>query len=282
MFKLIKKIFKDFIQDECPRLAAALSFYAILSLPALLFLLVYVSSFFIDHEVFQSNLSGEIQSLIGEDSAKQIEVMISDKNLKKYKKSSSILSVIILAFGATGIMGQIQVAMNKALNAKPPKAQGLKIIIQLIFKRITSFAMVMTISFLLMISMALSAAISYFSENLKDIFLIDSSFLITSLDALSSIIIFWVLLIALYITLPDKKVRLKEASKGAAVASLLFIITKSLFSWYMSTRNFSSTYGSAASLVIVMLWVYFSALIVLFGAEVTENFDSEKRLNRTS
>ncbi len=266
IFRLLKETFHEWQQDGASRLAAALAYYTIFSLAPLLIIAIAIAGAIFGEEAARGEIVGQIQGLVGTEGAKVIETAIQNASQPDVSNVASIISIIALLFGASGVFAELQESLNIIWDVKVKPKQGLKVIIR---KRILSFSAVLGIGFLLLVSLIASAILSaintYFSGLLPGIpgiwrfidFLF-SFFSITGMFAL------------MYKFLPDVKIRWSDVWVGAIITALLFTIGKSVLGIYLARGSFGSTYGAAGSLVIILAWVYYSAQILFFGAEFTQ------------
>ncbi len=265
-FKLIKEAFQEYQADKVSTLAASLAYYTVFSLAPLLIIAIAIAGAIFGEEAARGEIVGQIQGLVGNEGAKIIETAIENANRPDVSSVASIFSIIVLLFGASGVFAQLQEALNSVWEVTAKPKQG---IMGFVRKRILSFSAVLGIGFLLLVSLIVSAGLSALNHYVSG--------LIPGLDIfwqlLNFIISFGIvtLLFALiYKFLPDVKIQWKDVWTGAIITSLLFGIGKFILGVYLGRGTFGSTYGAAGSLVILLAWVYYSAQILLFGAELTE------------
>jgi membrane protein len=276
VFGVIKKTVQDFIKDDCMDSAAALSYYTIFSLPAILVLLLLLVGSVMNPSDVRGGLESQLQSLMGPNAGGQIRTIIQEA---EQKPSGGVIPTILgiagLLFGATGAFGQLQKALNRAWNVAPdPDQGGIK---NFITKRLFSFGMILVVAFLLLVSLVISAALSGLGDRLQQF--LPSGFSEPFLQAINLVVSFGVIVLlfaALFKVLPDAMISWRNVWVGAAVTAALFVIGKFLIGFYLGQSNPGQAYGAAGSLAVLLLWVYYSALIVLFGAEFTETW-AERR-----
>ncbi|MBD1846168.1 YihY/virulence factor BrkB family protein [Cyanobacteria bacterium FACHB-63] len=270
-FKTIVRLVRDTItewnEDNVPLLAAALAYYTMFSLAPLLIIAIAIVGAVYGEEAAQGEIVRQIQGLVGRQGAEFIQSMI--QNASRPGSGGGIATLIgigVLIFGASGVFGQLQTALNTIWEVKPKPGRAVKSFVQ---ARFLSFAMVLVIGFLLLVSLILSALFSgvsaYFGGLLPEALHVGQvlNFVITF--ALTTL-----LFAAIYKFLPDVKVPWKNLWVGSAVTALLFNIGKFLIGLYLGNSSIGSTYGAAGSLVVVLLWVFYSAQILLLGAEFTQ------------
>ncbi len=265
-FKLLKEAFREWQQDKVSLLAAAIAYYTLFSITPLLVIAIAIAGAVFGQDTAKGEIVQQMNELVGEQGAQVIEIALANANQPQLGSIASIISVVILLVGASGVFAQLQEALNTVWNVKAKPNGGIW---QLIRKRLLSFGMVLVIGFLLLVSLVLSATLSSISKLEINLF---PSF--SSLWQLLNIAIsfgFISLLFALiYKYLPDVRIRWKDVWVGAIITSLLFTIGKYLIGFYLGRGSLGSAYGAAGSLIIFLAWVFYSAQILLFGAEFTQ------------
>tara|TARA_R110000868_G_scaffold28633_2_gene107185 strand:+ start:46325 stop:47230 length:906 start_codon:yes stop_codon:yes gene_type:complete len=263
---LIKETYKAWDDANPWRLSAVVAYYAILSLPALLIIIINSIGAIWGTDIVQGQLTNEISSALGSDAAESIQTIISETQNEEKNLISTIIGIGTLLFGATGVFYQLKVSLNEIWKIKPdPNANFWK----LLTDRARSFAFILVIGFLLLVSFIITAGISalneYIRNALPDILLYVAYFL----DFTLSIAIITVLFALMFRYLPDAKIKWKTVWKGALITAILFVIGKLLLGIYFGEANPGSTYGAAGTIVLILLWVSYSCLILFFGAEFT-------------
>jgi membrane protein len=267
IFKLVKETISEWQDDNVPLLAAALAYYTIFSLAPLLVIAIAIAGAFFGEEAAQREIAGQIQGFVGKDGAEAIQAMIQNANKPNAGGAiATLLGVVTLLLGASGVFGQLQTALNTIWDVKPKPGQGLRSFLQ---SRFLSFAMVVVIGFLLLVSLVLSALLAGIS-NFFGSFLPTLTALGVILNFFLSFSVTTFLFAAIYKFLPDVKVPWSNLWVGAAVTSFLFSIGKFLIGLYLGNSAVGSTYGSAGSLIVILIWVFYSAQILLIGAEFTQ------------
>ncbi len=274
-FKLIKDTATEWNEDKVPLLAAALAYYTVFSLAPLLLIAIAIAGFFFGEEAARGEIIGQIQGLVGKEGAETIQAMIQNANRPGSGSTiATITGVVILLFGASGVFGQLQVALNTIWEVKPKPGNGIKSFLQ---SRFLSFAMVLVIGFLLLVSLVLSAvlaAISSYFGNLVPGFVIVGQIV----NFIISFGVVTVLIASIYKFLPDVDIPWKNLWVGAGVTALLFNLGKFLLGLYLGNGSVGSAYGAAGSLVVLLIWVFYSAQILLFGAEFTQVYSKYRGL----
>jgi membrane protein len=273
---VIKQSLRDFIKDDCMDAAAALSYYTIFSLPAILVLILMLVSAVMNPSDVRGGLEGQLQALMGPSAGEQIRTIIQQAD---QKPSSGFLPTILgiagLLFGATGAFGQLQKTLNRAWNVEPdPNQGGLK---NFLTKRLFSFGMILVVAFFLLVSLVISAALTGLGGRLGS-FLPSgvSGPVLEMLNSVISLVGITLLFGALFKVMPDAKIAWRSVWVGAGVTAVLFVLGKFLIGFYLGQSNPGQAYGAAGSLAVLLLWIYYSSLILLFGAEFTETW-AERR-----
>jgi membrane protein len=267
VFKLVKDAVSEWQEDNVPLFAAALAYYTIFSLAPLLVIAIAIAGAFFGEEAAQREIAGQIQGMVGKEGAEAIQAMIQNANKPNAGGAiATLFSVVTLLLGASGVFGQLQTALNTIWEVKPKPSQGIKSFLQ---ARFLSFAMVVVIGFLLLVSLVLSAILAGIS-NFFGSFLPALTALGVILNFVLSFAITTFLFAAIYKFLPDVKVPWRNLWVGAAVTSFLFSIGRFLIGLYLGNSAVGSTYGSAGSLIVILVWVFYSAQILLIGAEFTQ------------
>ena len=268
---IFKQGFKDFMEDDCMTSAAALSYYTVFSLPAILMLLMLVVSSVMDPNDVRGGLESQLQGLMGPSAGGEVRTILQETERPGGGLIPTIVGIVALIFGATGAMGQLQAALNRAWNVAPdPNQGGIK---NFLTKRLFSLGMLLSIAFLLLVSLVISAGLSGMGDRLSG-FLPSglSEPVLHVLNLVVSLLVISFLFAAMFKVLPDAKVSWRSALIGGVVTGVLFVVGKYLIGLYIGKSNPGEAYGAAGSLIVLLLWIYYSALIVLFGAEFTETW----------
>ncbi|HEX8378538.1 MAG TPA: YihY/virulence factor BrkB family protein [Pedobacter sp.] len=265
---LLKETYKEWMESEPFDLSAVVAYYSIFSLPALLIIIVTIAGMAFGRDAVQNQITGQIGGMIGDDSAKDIQVMIANS----YKQGNSTIALIAgvatLLFGATGVFMALQKSLNRVWNVKAdPKKSGIKMMVK---TRAISFGIIMAIGFLLLISLVLTSGLTAVSDwvaaRMPD-FVLYVFYVINFFVTLAIITLLFALLFRF---LPDVKIEWRSVWTGAAITALLFVIGKYALAFYFGKAEPGSTYGAAGSIILILLWVSYSCLILFFGAEFTQ------------
>ena len=263
---LFKAAAKEWSEDKASRHAAALSYYTIFSLAPLLIVAIAVAGAVFGEEAARGRIVEQIGGLIGRDGASAIETMIENANKPKEGLIAGMLGVAALLFGASGVFGQLQSSLNAIWEVEPKPGKGVWGFLR---SRFLSLSMVLVIAFLLLVSLVLSAALSAFGGWLGAM-IPGQEVLLRAGDLVISAGMATVLFAALFKYLPDAEIRWKDVWTGAFATAVLFTLGRYLIGLYLGRSAVGSAYGAAGSLVIVLLWIYYSTQILFFGAEFTQ------------
>jgi membrane protein len=267
--KLFIKAFRQWNEREPFNNSIIIAYYTIFSLPGLLIIIINVAGYFFGAEAVTQKITSQIQGMVGGDTAKDVEQIVANASRSEGTVLSSIIAVVTLLFGATGVFYQTQQILNKMWEVKP---QPKKKILKLIKDRVFSFGLILVVGFLLLVSLVLSAGLSalsdwisvHVSEGLVIVFGV--------LDIGVSVGIVMLLFAAIYKFLPDARVKWRDVWTGALVTAILFVIAKFALGLYFGKSDPGSTYGAAGSIILIMLWVSYAGMILLYGAEFTQVF----------
>jgi membrane protein len=265
-WRILKDSVVQWVEDQPFQLAAALSYYTLFSLAPLLIIVISIAGFVFGRDAAQNRIVETIQGLVGQDSAAAIQAIIQNANSKPGSGIlSTILGVLILLIGAGGVVGQLQTSLNTIWGVTP-KSEGVWGILH---QRFISFALILAIGFLLLVSLAVSAFLTGLSQFIGNFFGA-TAFVAHALDLVVSLMFATVLFAMIYKILPDVKIEWRDVWVGAGLTSILFSIGKILIGLYLGSSGITSPYGAAGSLITILLWVYYSSIIFFLGAEFTE------------
>lgn len=267
VFKLLKNTTISFIDDDAFKLSASLSYYTIFALGPLLMVVIALSAIVYGREVVQGRLYEQLNDLIGNEAALQIQNILSNAQQTHASTLGAIVGGIILFIGATGVFTEIQSSINYIWSVKAkPKKGWLKYILN----RLLSFSLVIGLGFILLVSLVINALLTLLSDQLIKKF---PTFPVGFFNLANTLVIFAVitsLFAVIYKVLPDAVISWKDAWIGSIFTALLFLLGKFLIGYYLGRSNLGVTYGTAASIVILLAWVFYSSVILYFGAEFTK------------
>jgi len=266
---LLKDSIMGFIDDNCIKLSAALAYYTIFSLPPLLIIIISISGFFFGAEAVRGEIFGQIHGLVGNDAALQIQETIKNVKLSDSNTFVTTLGIIILLIGASGVFAEIQDSINFIWGIKAKPKRGL---IKFIKNRLMSFSMIASAGFLLLVGLVVNSLMDLLNNRLARYFPQDTIYLFYVVNILILFIIITLLFTIIFRTLPDGKVVLRDCLIGASFTAFLFMIGKFAIGAYLGRSTIASVYGAAGSVILILVWVYYSAIILYFGAEFTKVF----------
>jgi membrane protein len=266
---ILKKTASAWYAADPFREAAIVSYYAIFSIPALLVIIIAAAGFFFGKEAVSGHVSQQISSAIGADAAKQVEEIIANASEAKATVLASVIGFVTLILGATGVFEQLQKSLDIIWEVE---VKAKKMWLKSLKDRLFSFGLILSIGFLLLVSLVISAGLSAFSEWIK-VHLPDfMMFVFRLISFVISFAVITILFTLMFKILPDVKIKWKNVWIGAIITTLLFIAGKFALGLYFGKANPGSTYGAAGSVILIMLWVNYSSMIVFFGAEYTKQF----------
>jgi len=266
-FDMIKESFKGWKEDGALDLGAALAYYTIFSLAPLLLIVTAVAGLVWGREAVQGQLVSQIQGVVGQQGAEAIQTMIA--NAGKHGSGgvlATIIGLVTILFGATGVFVQLQSAMDRVWNVEPRPGKGLWGFIR---TRLLSFGMVLGIGFLLLVSLVVTTAVTAVGAWMLGL-MPGAKVLVEGLTFVVAFGLITLLFAMIFKVLPDVKIAWRDVWVGAVVTALLFTIGKFLIGLYLAKSSVASTYGAAGSLVVLLLWIYYSSQILFLGAEFTQ------------
>lgn len=266
---ILKASFSGFSNDMALKFSASLAYYTVFSLAPLLLLVISLAGVFLGREAIQGQLFAEINGFVGNDAAKQIQDMIARLELSGKSTLSVIIGAITLVIGATTVFGEIQESINIIwqVKAKPKKAW-----LKMLKDRLLSGSLIVSLGFLLLVSLVINGALMALSETLKT-YLPDITVLVFNIiNVIISFLVITVLFAVIFKVLPDAKIAWRDVRSGAIFTALLFMLGRLVIGIYVASSANSSTYGAAGSLIAILLWVYYTAAILYFGAEFTKAY----------
>ena len=276
-FGLVWKSLKDaasgFGDDKVTKLSASLAYYTGFSLAPLLVVIIAICGFFFGREAVQGTIDNQIQGFIGADAAKQLQEMIKNAAISGKGPLATTIGIVTLLIGASTIFGEIQDSINSIWGLKAKPKTG---IMKLIQTRLMSFGLIASLGFLLLVSLAATTVVEGLNERLKAMLPDVTVALFYIINLALNIVVTTLLFAIIFKVLPDAKIKWKDIWPGAIATSLLFLIGKFGISLYISKTDVGSTYGAAGSLAIILVWIYYSSIILYFGAEFTKAYALNK------
>jgi membrane protein len=266
---LLKETAKAWIDDNAPRLGASLAFYTLLSLAPILIVVVAIAALAFGQKAAHGQLIWEIRDLVGTEGARAIQDLIQSAYKPATGTMATVLGVLTLVLGASAVMVDLRDALNTIWHVPAAPFSSLRNFLRLVKERFYLFGLILGVGFLLLVSLALNAAIAALGSLFGSLLPTSVSVLHVVVFLISFLVITF-LFAAIYKFLPDVQLKWSDVIVGACFTSLLFTIGKQLIGIYLGKASFGSTYGAAGSLVIVLVWVYYSSQLFFFGAEFTK------------
>lgn len=274
LFPLLKAAFHQWVEDRSPRLAAALSYYALFAVTPLLLISIAIAGLVFGEEAARGDVVRTVSEVVGETAGRAIEEVM--RNARQSVHSGTLAALIgfaLLLFGASGVFNHLKESLNAIWNVAPRERGGL---VRFLRKRFLSFAMVLAVGFLLLVSLIISAALAaggrYVGSRLPGG---ETLWQVVNLVVSLAVITFLFALIFRYV--PDIRVAWRDVWMGAAFTAILFTIGQTLIGFYLGRSNIATAYGAAGSVVVILVWIYYSSLIVFFGAEFAEVYARRRR-----
>lgn len=264
-FTLLKKTFTSWYNDDPFGKSAIIAYYTLFSLPSLLMIVVSITGYFFGVDAVKGRIVQKLGGLIGEGVSEAIEGMIANAALNQSSTFGVILGIVMLLFGATAVFVQLKKTMNAIWRVKSKKEGYLKTLLD----RLISFGMILVLGFLFLVSLVLSVLLNVMSEYIGQIAPFIAAIFADIVSFLLSFCIITGLFGAIFKWLPDIEIRWKTTFLGAGLTTVLFLIGEYLLGFYFTKSDPTSVYGGSSSVVLILLWVYYTCIIIFFGAEFT-------------
>jgi membrane protein len=271
IWSITKQSFSDFIDNKVFKLSAALAFYTIFSLPAMLIIIISVSDIFYGRAAIEGTLYHQIAAFVGNDAAIQIQQTIRGAALSQNSYFATMVGIFTLIFGATSVFTEIQDSINYIwkLKTKPRKGMGF---LKMLFNRLLSFSLVVSLGFLLLVSLLINGLMDMLITRLTNMFPELTVIVVYAVNVIITFGITALLFALIFKVLPDARIKWRHVRAGAFTTAILFMLGKFLIGYYLGHSKLSSTYGTAGSVIVMLLWVYYSSMILYFGAVFTHVF----------
>lgn len=264
---LLRESVTGYLNDNALSHGAAMAFYAATSLAPILLIIVAIAGIVIGNDAAQLALSAEFAGVMGPQSADLLKATIETASHRGSGTLATLIGLMALLVTASGVFGEMQQSLNRIWKVEP---NGVSLS-RLVRARAASLGLVAALGFMLLVSLAASTAISALSEIINQQ-LPFGELIVSSINTVVSFVLIALLFAAIYKVLPDRRLKWRDVAVGSIVTALLFTIGKSLIGWYIGTSAIATSYGAAGALMVVLLWVYYSAQIFLFGAEITRAY----------
>jgi len=266
---VLQQAFKGFSNDKVAKLSGSLAYFTVFSIGPMLIVIIFLADLFYGREAIEGTVYGQIEGFVGAAAASQIQDIIKNASLSGKSNITAVIGFVTLLVGATGVFAEIQDTINYIWNLKPkPKKNWLKMVVN----RALSFSVVISLGFLLLVSLVITALIESLSGRLSQVFPQITVTLVYIINLIITFGITTLLFAIIFKVLPDARIKWRDVFTGAVVTALLFMIGKFAITFYIGSTNVGSAYGTAGSLVIILLWIYYSSIILYFGAEFTKAY----------
>lgn len=265
--RLLKEAFSEFNSDNVVKLSASLAYYTVFSMGPLLLVIISLTGLFFEKERITGNIYSQLNNFIGKDGADQVLSIIHQMQQQNAAAKFSIIGIVLLVLGATSVFADIQDSINYiwSIRAKPKKGW-----LKFLKNRLLSFSLIVGVGFLLIVSLLVNTMTDLLTERLQRFFANEAVILFKVLNILILFVVTSLLFAVIYRVLPDARIRWKDALVGATFTALLFLLGRFLIGIYLAKSSIDNTYGAAASIIIILSWVYYSSIILYFGAEFTK------------
>lgn len=273
---VFRDTFKKFFEENPFRYSAAIAYYTIFSLPGIAIISIMIAGSFYEYDAVRNELINQVRLLMGETSAKEVRDLIQDAGVAYGSSLVRIIGVATVVISATTVFVSLQESINSIWKIKPKPKRG---IVKFIVNRLLSLAMIASIGFLILVSLMIDTLLSLLKSSISGFFSEGSYYLVYFLNLAISIGIIIGVFGLMFKVLPDAKLKWKHVWVGAIITAVLFVIGKYLISFYLGKSNVGDAYGAAGSLVVMLSWVYYSVMILLFGAQFTFVYN-KRRGNR--
>lgn len=269
IWQVLKKCFSGFSNDKVTKLSASLAYYTVFSLGPLLMVIVFLCSIFFGREAIEGTITEQMSGLVGHGTAAELQQIIKNAAISGKSTVSAIIGIVTLLIGATTVFGEIQDSINTIWGLKVKAKAGW---FKLVKTRLTSFGVIGSLGFLLLVSLGVTSIVEGLSDRLKAHFPEITVALFYIINLLITFAVVTALFAVIFKVLPDAKIKWKDVMAGSIATAILFMIGKFAISLYITKSNVATAYGTAGSLVVLLVWVYYSAIILYFGAEFTKAY----------
>lgn len=268
-WEVLKNAGKGFMKDKVPKLSGSLAYYTIFSLGPMMLVIIFLANLFWRQSAIEGTIVEQLRSLVGNDAALQIQEIIKNASIDSNSTFAAIAGFVTLFIGATSVFTEIQDSINFIWNLKLKESTGWWKVLR---SRILSFSIVVALGFLLLVSLVINGLLEQLMQRLQQLFPDTNLHLLYLINLITTLLVTTFLFGMVYKVLPDAEIKWKDVTVGAVFTAVLFMIAKFGITLYIGSSNIGSSYGAAGSLVVLLLWIYFSAMIFYFGAEFTKAY----------
>jgi len=268
-YSLLKETFVNFKSDRVLKLSAALAYYTIFSLPALFLIIISLTGIFFGEEATSGVVFEQLNGLIGPEAAAQVQSAIEQMHISGKSYIGTIVGGITLLLSAGGIFGEIQDSINLIWGLKAKPRRG---IVKMLINRLISFSLVISLGFILLVSLLINGILAVIRSRLESWFPDMGVYVLFALDYVLQVITITTLFAVIFKVLPDAKIKFRDVLKGAVFTTILFLAGKVLITFFIGRNPVTEAYGAAGSVLVLLLWVYYSSVILYVGAEFTQAY----------
>ena len=265
-WQLINETFTGFSEHKITKLSGSLAYYTVFSMAPLLVVIISLAGFFFEKEAVEGEVYGVLRNFMGNDTAQQLEELIKNAALAGKRNIAAVIGVVTLLIGATTVFAEIQDSINSIWGLKPKPKKGW---LKMIKNRLLSFSVIISLGFLLLVSLAITGLVEGFSNQLQQMYPDVAVVLFYIFNMILTLGISMLIFAVIFKVLPDASIRWKDVMMGAFITALLFMLGKYAISLYVTGTDIGSTYGAAGSLAVLLIWIYYSSIILYIGAEFT-------------
>jgi membrane protein len=269
IWRLLKDAFTGFSDDKVTKLSASLAYYTVFSMGPLLILIISICGIFLGREAMEGEVYRQLEGFMGADTAKSLQDIIKNAAISGGSTIAIIIGAVTLLVGATTVFAEIQDSINTIWGLKPKPKLGL---VKMLLNRFLSFSVIVSLVFILLVSLGVTWLIEGLSDRLFRNFEDTSVIVVNVLGQIITLVVISFIFGVIFKVLPDAKIKWRDVALGSVVTAILFMVGKFGISFYISKSNVGSTYGAAGSLVVLLLWTYYSSIILYFGAEFTKAY----------
>ncbi len=267
LWQVLKQAGKNFMRDRVPKLSASLAYYTIFSFGPMMIVVIYLAGLFWSRQGVEVAIMEQLSDFIGNQSARQVQQIIDNAAISSSDKLAATIGGIVLLASATTVFAEIQDTINMIWQLRVTRGRGW---VKMLLTRLLSFAIIVTLGFLLLVSLIINILIEGLMDRLQEYFSGSSVVVVYIINLLFTFFVISLLFATIFKVLPDAVIRWKDVAVGAIFTAALFMIGKFLITFYIGKTDVGGSYGAAGSLVILLLWVYYSSIILYFGAEFTK------------
>lgn len=271
-WKIFKKTLAYFVEDDSFTYAASIAYYTIFSLPAVLIISIWIGARLYEQNTVRDEMINQVALLVGPSSASELELIIVNASFDVSGSVAQAIGIVTLIFSATTVFMSLQNSLNRIWNIKAKPERGF---VKYLIDRLLSLAMVISLGFILLVSLVIDAVLVVFQNSVSKLLPDFTLYLLSAINIAISLAFITVIFALMFKVLPDATVKWRDVWIGALITTALFVLGKYLIGFYLGSSQIGSAYGAAGSLVIILVWVYYSSAIFLFGAEFTYVYAEE-------